>query len=274
MVMEVEQHLNLERYPIHQPNHSSAKALIEQGRSVLAAEGVFFLPGFVLSSSVSRCVADLIDVVQHESFIHDREHNIFFDDNYPGVPTDHPALARMRTVSQTVCADQIPNSLLVKLYEWQPLIDFIAAVVGKERLYPMDDSLASLNVKSFRPGDVTNWHFDRAEFTITLLLQKPKSGGEFQIRQNLRSDIAPNYNGIAKLLKGQDEQVRSFSFEPGTLTIFRGKNTAHRVSPVIGERLRIVVVLSYFDSPGVRFADADRIQFYGRSHSLTRSSRT
>ncbi len=266
--MEVWKHLDLHRYPINQPKHPSTRALIENGRSTLASEGVLLFPGFVLSSSVARCVADLIDVVRNESFIHDREHNIYFDDNYAGLPADHPALRRMHTVSQTVCADQIPDSLLVKLYKWQPLIDFIAEIVGKRRLYPMDDPLAGLNVKSFRPGDVTSWHFDRAEFTITLLLQQPDSGGEFQIRRNLRSAADPNYVGVAKLLEGRDNQVRSFRIEPGTLTIFRGKNTAHQVSPVIGDRLRMVTVLSYFDSSGVRFSNEDRVQFYGRSQAL------
>ena len=265
MIVDITKNLDLERYPLNRPGSSSTNALITSGRSELRTQGVFLLPGFLRASALKKCVDELAPIIEQGSFLHNREHNIYFDDEYSGIPAEHPALTRMQTVSQTVCADQIPQSMLATLYAWPPLIDFIASVVGKAHLYPMDDPLASLNIKSFRKGDVTNWHFDRAEFTITLLLQKSESGGEFQIRRNLRSESEPNHDGVAKLLQGQDENVRTFDIEPGTLTIFRGKNTAHRVSPVMGNRLRIVAVLSYFDAPGVRFADADRIQFYGRS---------
>ena len=267
MIVDIAKNLDLERYPLDRPDSSATNTLIKSGQSKLRMQGVFQLPGFLRTSALKKCVDQLAPVIEQGSFLHNREHNIYFDDHYTGIPAEHPALTRMQTVSQTVCADQIAQSMLTKLYAWPPLINFIASVVGKAHLYPMDDSLASLNIKSFRKGDVTNWHFDRAEFTITLLLQKSESGGVFQIRRNLRSESDPNHDGVAKLLQGQDDNVRTFDIEPGTLAIFRGKNTAHRVSPVMGDRLRIVAVLSYFDAPGVRFADADRIQFYGRSQS-------
>ncbi len=263
--MDVCQHLDLEKYPLDQDDSATLKSLIEEGRSQLRTSGVFLLPGFLREDSVRRCAEQLSTIAKQESFVHSREHNIYFDDRYDDVEADHPALTRMHTRSLTICADQIPTSLLVKLYRWQPIIRFIAAVVGKNRLYPMDDPLACLNIKSFREGDETNWHFDRAEFTVTLMIQKPKIGGIFQTRHELRSNTNPNYEAVAKLLQGCDKQVRSFQIEPSTLTIFRGKNTAHRVSAVAGNRMRIVAVLSYFDSPNVRFTDSDRIQFYGRS---------
>lgn len=263
--MNVSRSIDLGKYPIHQLDSSIGLELVVRFRSELKTTGVLTLAGFLKRSVVEECVAQLLPIIDKESFVHNREHNIYFDDHSDNVVADASVMARMHTTSLTVCGDQITSSVLWDLYQWQPMIDFIAAIVGMDRLYPMDDPLAGLNIKSMRKGDVTNWHFDRSEFTITLLLQQPTSGGVFQVRRNLRSDGDPNYSGVEKLLEGKDREVRSFHLEPGTLTVFQGKHSAHRVSPVSGSRRRIVAVLSYFDSPGVRFSDEDRIQFYGRS---------
>ena len=65
---------------------------------------------------------------------------------------------------------------------------FLAEVMGKPQLHTMADPLARANVMAYRAGDALNWHFDRSEFTTTLLLQAPDAGGDFQYRRDLRSD--------------------------------------------------------------------------------------
>ena len=47
--------------------------------------------------------------------------------------------------------------------------------------------------------------------------------------------------------------------------VFRGKNTAHRVSPVKGSRERIIAVFSYYERPGVIFSREEQIGFYVRA---------
>ena len=51
----------------------------------------------------------------------------------------------------------------------------------------------------------------------------------------------------------------------GTMNVFRGKNTAHKVSTINGNRERIITVFSYFDRPGVTFSKEEQIGFYGRA---------
>jgi hypothetical protein len=110
-----------------------------------------------------------------------------------------------------------------------------------------------------------NWHFDRSEFTTTLLLQAPDDGGSFQYRRDLRSDGDPNYDGVAALVRGEDPDVRTLALTAGTLNVFKGKNTAHRVTPVVGERDRVIAVLSYYEQPDVMFSKEERVGFYGRA---------
>ena len=52
---------------------------------------------------------------------------------------------------------------------------------------------------------------------------------------------------------------------PGTLNVFKGKNTVHRVTPVKGDRARIIAVLTYYERPGVRFTEEEQMGFYGRA---------
>jgi hypothetical protein len=110
-----------------------------------------------------------------------------------------------------------------------------------------------------------NWHFDRCGFTVTLLIQAAEQGGEFEYRNNLRTDADPNYEGVAQLLRGSDAEVRTNPLAAGTLNVFAGKNTLHRVSTVRGSRNRLVAVYSYYERPGVMFSGAERLGFYGRT---------
>jgi hypothetical protein len=66
------------------------------------------------------------------------------------------------------------------------------------------------------------------------------------------------------MLAGEDPEVSTNTLAAGTLNVFAGRNTAHRVSPVIGEKSRMVAVFSYYDNPGVTFSSKERIGFYGR----------
>ncbi len=118
---------------------------------------------------------------------------------------------------------------------------------------------------SYNEGQALNWHFDRSEFTTTLLLQAPEAGGEFEYRSDLRSDDDPNYEGVARLLAGGDPALKRLTLGAGTLNVFKGKNTAHRVTPVRGPVPRVIAVYSYYERPGVRFTDEERIGFYGRA---------
>ena len=109
-----------------------------------------------------------------------------------------------------------------------------------------------------------NWHFDRSEFTTTLLLQAPEAGGAFEYAKDLRSDSDPHYDGVADLLTGKTHTTQ-MEVDAGTLNVFKGRNTAHRVTPVQGNTARMIAVFSYFDRPGVNFSDQERLGFYGRT---------
>ena len=257
--------LDLDRWPLDDLGGAAGQALVARCREELREVGLFSLDALIRLDALATSVAEAAPVLDAAPFTHSRDHNIYFEDEIEGIDPEHPALRRFTTVNHTICGDQIPGSLLTRIYEWQPLVDFLATAMGKSRLYPMADPLGRINVMAYHEGEQLNWHFDRAEFTTTVLLQAPASGGEFQYRSALRSESDPNYNGVARLLADQDERVQILPLQPGTLNVFKGKNTAHRVMPVEGDRPRLVAVFSYYETPGFAFSDAERLGFYGRT---------
>ncbi len=257
--------LDLDRYPLDKPGTPAWEALVDKCRADLAKDGMYNLVGFVKPDALAQAIAEIRPVMDTLSFTHKRRHNIYFRKDIPGLAADHPALVLCETVNHTVCADQITQSVPLWIYEWSHFVTFLAATMGKDALFPARDDLARVNVMSYREGEALNWHFDRSEFTTTLLLQAPAAGGEFIYRSDLRSDDDPNYDGVARLLRGQDPEVKTLTLSAGTLNVFRGKNTAHKVGTVKGERDRMIAVFSYFDRPGVVFSREDQLGFYGRA---------
>ncbi len=256
--------LDLDRYPLDQPESPAYAALVAACQRELAQQGSFNLDGFVRADAIARAAAEIVPLTAR-AFTHQRAHNVYFKDRIEGLAADHPALTRFETVHHTLCDDQIGHTIIHRIYEWDPLAAFLGQVMQQPGLCQMADPLARVNVIEYRPGETLNWHFDRSRYTTTLLIQAADAGGEFEYRSGLRADDDPNYEGVGRLLRGEDAGIRINALRAGTLNVFAGKNTLHRVSSVRGTRSRLVAVYSYYDRPGVMFSDEERRGFYGRS---------
>jgi len=259
--------VDVDRYPLHRPDSAEYAALVERCRAQLAQQGTYDLIGFLRPDAVTRAVTEMRPLIDHASFLHRRTHNVWFlpADAVEGVAPDHPSLAEMHTSNRTVCADQMVGTVVLAAYQWEPLRRFIAATVGVPALHLMADPLACANVMSYRNREALNWHFDRAAFTNTLLLQRPDVGGEFELRPGLRSADHVDHDGVAAVVAGTDHAVQRRNVEPGTLNVFTGRHILHRVAPVQGPTDRMIAVFSYAETDDVVFTAQERIGFYGRS---------
>ena len=216
--------LDLSQFPLDRPNTPACDALVARCRADIARDGMFNLDGFMRPAVAQDVSQDLMPKFETESFEHARMHNIYFKKSIPELADDHPALTQFETSNRTLCADQLGQNALMQLYEWQPFAQFLAACMEKNELFTMADPLARVNVMAYRAGQALNWHFDRSEFTTTLLLQAPEIGGEFEYRSGLRSDSDPNYDGVARLLRGEDT-TRAITLSPGTLMLLEMEAT-------------------------------------------------
>lgn len=257
--------LDLETYPLDRPESPGYAALVAECRARLAADGMFELPGFLRPDATRAAAEAARPAMARESYRHARLHNVYFRDTVDGLSDDHPAMAKVETVNHTLCADQLTGNPVIAVYDWPPFARFLAAVMGKEALYPMADPMARVNIQASRDGEALNWHFDRSEFTTTILLQAPEEGGELEYRKDLRGAGDPNFAGVSAVLRGEDPEVRRVKLKEGALNVFRGVDTLHRVVRVKGQTERMVAIFSFFDRPGVVMTPKEQASFYGRS---------
>lgn len=257
--------LELDRYPLDKPGSPAWDALVARCKADLAREGMFNLKGLMRPDAITRAMAEVGPIMERLSFLHKRKHNIYFRKDLPGLAEDHPALKTVDTINHTVCGDQLEQTVIDWIYSWPQMAVFLAATLDKTSLFTMADPLARMNIMRYGDGEALNWHFDRSEFTTTLLLQEPSGGGEFLYRTDLRSDTAPNYDGVAAVLEGRDTSVKSHVLKAGTLNVFKGKNTLHKVTTCTGATSRFIAVFSYYERPGVRFTKEEQVGFYGRA---------
>ena len=255
--------VDTERYPLADPVRS--RPLVERCRRLLERDGSFSLENFLRHEALAEAVRQIEPRMARIAHRHVANHNVYFTDEVPGVPAEHGALARLESVNHTLTCDQLGSTHVRAIYEWDALLVFLASVLETRCLYRMKDPLARLNVMGYEEGDTLNWHFDRSQYTVTLLLQSSLEGGVFEYRRHLRSDSDPRYDAVARLLAGEDPWVRPLKVSPGTLNVFAGRYAAHRVTPVQGRRMRLVAILSYAESPDAVFTEVDRMRFYGRS---------
>ncbi|MEE8226251.1 MAG: hypothetical protein V3R30_05495 [Kiloniellales bacterium] len=257
--------IDVTRYPLDDDLGEGRQALVAACRHDLKSQGSFRIDGFLRPEALAACVRQVVPLMARESFHHCQAHNIYFAKEAPSLPQGHGALAPLTSSNHTLTCDQLDGTVIRQLYEWEPLCAFLADVLEKQQLYRMADPLARLNVMGYGRDEAIGWHFDRSQFTVTLLLQAPEAGGVFEYRRNLRSEDDPNYGGVARLLDGRDPEVRTLPLRPGTLNVFAGRFAAHRLTPVEGDRMRLVAILSFMEEFQVMFRPEDQLQFYGRT---------
>ena len=132
-------------------------------------------------------------------------------------------------------------------------------------LYRSADPLDALEIAIFGDGDELGWHFDRSEFSVTVMYQQAEAGGHFDYYPGLRNAHNENYPAVQKILHGHRDGVIRLPSSPGTLAVFRGQHALHRATPVHGPRPRINAVLTYGERPGMKLNELTQKLFYGRT---------
>jgi hypothetical protein len=100
---------------------------------------------------------------------------------------------------------------------------------------------------------------------VSLAIQSAETGGDFEVAPRIRSRQDECYSQVTRVLDGDDSAVVTLAMTPGTLLIFEGRHSLHRVSPIGGRRLRHVGLLAYDTKPGTMGSDLLRMDRYGRT---------
>ncbi len=255
----IESIVDLDLYPLGE------EQFVSTCRSTINENGCVVLSGFLNEDTVRNLIEESISN-QEKAFYCRQEHSVYILPNDDNFPSEHPRNKLVVSSKGCITDDQVPeNSSLKILYRSQLFRNFIAAVVGEECLYEYADTLSSVNIHYAAESQELGWHFDNSSFAVTLLIQRPEKGGEFQYVRNFRNadkgDM--NFEGVNQLLNN-DHDFDTLKMTPGTLVLFRGRNSIHRVTPVKGNVTRILAVLAYNSEPNISLSETSRITFYGR----------
>ena len=261
--LQMDQIINLKDYPIDQIHQETAINFINQCRQQYLQDGLCILPGFIQPDALDYLALEAKTFAKNAYFC-DKSHNAYLTDGNDS-PATQAHQHQEKTFVGSVAYDLIDdNSLLKKLYLWDPLKDFIGAVLGKQKLHRLADPFGACSINVFVDGGEHGWHFDESEFTVTLMLNAPEQGGEFEYAPKIRG-LDKEQQIVESILNGNREGVIKLPFTPGTLLIFGGNQTIHRVTKVKGSEPRLVPVLCYSEKPDAQNSEAVRQLFWGRT---------
>lgn len=228
-------------------------------------DGVLTLPGFLTPLALSE-IAEQSRNGQQNAYFCKQSHSVYLGPDDEAYAPDHPNNRKVISSKGCICDDDVASdSSLRQLYNAPEFRQFIMAVTGETALHPYADRLSSINIHYANRGEELGWHFDNSEFAITLLIAKPEAGSRFEYVKDLRDAEAGDmsYQQVEKLLDGEMEP-EVLEIESGTLVLFRGRNSIHRVSPNESDTTRMLAVLAYNSEPGIELSPNARMTFYGR----------
>ena len=260
--------VNLARYPIADLDSTEGVRFAERCRQQYLETGLCMLPDFI-TDAAHRILTAEANSISGKAYFCKSTHNAYLTDDDNNLPPDDVTRRQEQTYVGSVAYDQIgEETKLRQLYCWDPLKDFIGYVLGKSEFYRFADPLGACSINVFVEGGEHGWHFDESEFTVTLMLQAPESGGAFEYVPQIRGK-GNEKEIVAGVLNGDRSQVVELPFCAGTLLIFGGNQTIHRVTRVHGKLPRLVPVLSFAEQADAKNSEAVRELFWGRTGNVS-----
>lgn len=262
---EVAGWVDTDRYPVDDPGSTGFRDMVEGARQQLKDTGAVELSGFMTAEGVAALVADARMLAPRAH----RSHGV--GTAYLELPdeawaADHPRKRWDRYAVGAVPYDVMPTTSALRLvYEWDPLLRLVEAIVDRGPLFRYGDPFGALNLAVMTQGDELQWHFDQTDFVVSLAIQAADGGGEFEVHPRIRSPHDERYDRVGAVLDGDGSGCVTLPMVAGTLLVFEGRHSLHRVSPVVGDGDRLVGLLAYDTVPGAQGSDLLRSSRYGRT---------
>lgn len=254
--------IDLDRYPLTTPQSDDYRQVVEHSRALLSRQALLALPGF-LSASGLRLLVEEACQLEPKAFRSIKKSNPYSIPVTDDMAEEHPARILSSTQRHGVAYHDMGQTAMESLYRCPAIRRFVADVLGLPKVYLHEDPSNALVLQIYKPGDHLAWHFDRANFSTTLQLQKADKGGYFEAAPSIRDEADENLEGVRSLLCGEQDASFRRRSEPGTFVIMFGRHCLHRVTEVMGKRARMSLVLSYEEEPGVKLDPEIRKLYFG-----------
>lgn len=259
--------VNLRDYPIVDLNSAKCRDLIAHCRAELLEKGACELTQFVTNEGVN-CLVDDGVALESRAFHNALVGNAYLDEPGPELPPDHVRRIEAPTSLGAVAYDQFPTqSILRQIFEWDPMMWFIGRVLELPQIYRYADPMGALNLSVMKKGDYLRWHFDQTDFVSSLSVRNSESGGNFEYVPLIRNETQENYEKVRAVLQGGREGVKEIPNKPGTLLLFKGRYSIHRVTEITGPTSRLIGLFGFDSRPGVVSSEHLQKIRYGRTQA-------
>ena len=252
--------VNLERYPIIDLDAEEGRNLVTHCRQQFTDSVSCLLPEFLLPDAVNT-ILETVEGKANQAHLCDRYRSPYgvynpVHDETVALAEDAPHSTPQRRSVHYLAYDEFSEqSMLHRLYGSPLLARFAAAVLGVPVIHPVADPLMAAPVTLHYQGSELGWHCDTQEFTITVMFRPSDKGGEFQYFP-MAGPKDENFQRVPDVLGGNHDAVRNVQFDAGSILLFRGANTLHRVTPTESIKPRVLSVFHYERTPG-RMFDSD-----------------
>nr|ABZ06768.1 hypothetical protein ALOHA_HF4000141F21ctg1g34 [uncultured marine microorganism HF4000_141F21] len=263
--MKLNDIVDLDTYPINQPDNQKYKDIINYNKKLLDNNGCCILKNFIKEESINRMKQEAERKLNKVYWTKDK-HNPYFIKDDETLPKDHPK--RIFTVRESgyINSDDLEqNSDLNHLHDSDEMLKFVSDCLGVYPLYKWVDPLGKNPYSIMHSGHYFPWHFDGNEFTLSILVQKSEKGGIFEYSPDLRSKDNENFENVTKVLRGDRGTVKSLDLKPGDLQIFKGRFSMHRVTKIEGKSSRYIALPCYVKDPYRVNKPEHSIQVYGKA---------
>ncbi len=264
--MQLDELLDLDRYPMHEPSSAGYLAAVREARAGLRRDGCAVIKDLVRPAAV-RVISDEIAARKHTTHFSTQHINPYFHVTpNPDYPDRHPVNTFIERSSGFIPGDAWePSTATSRLFHSTELASFVADCLEVDALHCYADPLAGLTANILEPGQQFTWHFDTNEFAVTVLVDEADDGGLFEYAPMIRSADDENFDGIQEILEGGTEGVHTLNLRAGDMQIFRGRYSLHRVSRVpLGSSPRHAAIFAYTEEPGVIGRLERTRQLFGR----------
>ena len=260
--------IRFDKYPVHDIEGSAARTLIAAGRENMVKLGAYEMPDFVTPAAIEALQLESA-ILERAAFFKPVVGNPYLTPEDPSLPKDHPNRMTETTRVGVVAYDQYPrDSLLRRIYEWDPLMNFVGKVLNLPEIHRYADPMGGLNLAVMTKDDYLRWHFDQADFVTSLSVQSSDDGGKFEYAPLIRTTTEERYDDVRNLLQGNRDKVTTITNSPGTLVLFQGRWSIHRVTPIAGDRNRLMGLFGFDSKPGVMSSSHLYDIRYGRTAIL------
>ena len=265
-MIQLSELVDLDRYPIDQPDSDGYKAVVEHARTGLRAEGCAVIKDLVKPEALGRLGAEIWDRKDTTHFSTQVINPYFHFHHNDEWPDRHPMNTFRERSSGFIPGDSWEDTTAMRvMFEHPDLARFLAACLEIEELHPYADPLAGLTANILDPGQQFTWHFDTNEFAVTVLVEEADEGGLFEYVPAIRSDGDEGFDHIQHVLEDGRDGVRTLDLRPGDMQIFRGRYSLHSVSRVAeNSKPRHAAIFAYTEKPGVIGRLERTEQLFGR----------